>query len=183
VLGRRLQRSDHCQHHVAVRRRLNAPVHATQVGAVRASAAARHGGKSAGPRALEAGCAAPNGTCRRRASAPLSGTSAPPAAAGQAHLRMRHTVHARAGAAARHGGKTTGVDSVGINRRGVVNVRVRVQQKLACSVGENPVWSKYSKCVDGSRSSMMDVEDEHNHMRAAFGLCDRFGQPGTPAAE
>ena len=25
----------------------------------------------------------------------------------------------------------------------------------------------------------MDVEDEHNHMRAAFGLRDRIGQPGT----
>jgi hypothetical protein len=37
--------------------------------------------------------------------------------------------------------------------------------------------------VEGSRSSMMDVEDEHNHMRAAFGLRDRFGQPATPAAE
>jgi hypothetical protein len=24
---------------------------------------------------------------------------------------------------------------------------------------------------------MMDVEDEHNHMRAAFGLRDRIGQP------
>jgi len=30
---------------------------------------------------------------------------------------------------------------------------------------------------------MMDVEDEHNHMRAAFGLRDRIGQPATPAAE
>jgi len=42
---------------------------------------------------------------------------------------------------------------------------------------------KILKSVEGSRSSMMDVEDEHNHMRAAFGLCDRIGQPGTPAAE
>jgi hypothetical protein len=42
---------------------------------------------------------------------------------------------------------------------------------------------KIFKCVGGSRSSMMDVEDEHNHMRAAFGLHDRIGQPGTPAAE
>jgi hypothetical protein len=30
---------------------------------------------------------------------------------------------------------------------------------------------------------MMDIEDEHNHMRAAFGLRYRFGQPATPAAE
>jgi hypothetical protein len=29
----------------------------------------------------------------------------------------------------------------------------------------------------------MDVEDEHNHMGAAFGLRDRFGQPATPARE
>jgi len=42
---------------------------------------------------------------------------------------------------------------------------------------------KIFKCVEGSRSSMMDVEDEHNHMRAAFGLRYWFGQPATPAAE
>jgi hypothetical protein len=42
---------------------------------------------------------------------------------------------------------------------------------------------KIFKCVEGSRSSMTDVEHEHNHMRAAFGLRDRIGQPGTPAAE
>ena len=36
---------------------------------------------------------------------------------------------------------------------------------------------KIFKCVEGSRSSMMDVEDEHNHMRAAFGLRYRFGKP------
>jgi hypothetical protein len=42
---------------------------------------------------------------------------------------------------------------------------------------------KISKCAEGSRSSMMDVEDEHNQLRAAFGLRYRFGQPGTPAAE
>ena len=42
---------------------------------------------------------------------------------------------------------------------------------------------KIFKCVEGSRSSMMDVEDEHNHMRAAFGLRDRFGKPATPARE
>jgi hypothetical protein len=42
---------------------------------------------------------------------------------------------------------------------------------------------KIFKCVEGSRSSMMDVEDEHNHMRPAFRLCDRIGQPGTPTAE
>jgi len=33
---------------------------------------------------------------------------------------------------------------------------------------------KIFKCVEGSRSSMMDVEDEHNHMGAAFGLRDRL---------
>jgi len=42
---------------------------------------------------------------------------------------------------------------------------------------------KIFKCAERSRSSMMDVEDEHNHMRAAFGLRDRIDQPGTPAAE
>src|SRR6516164_3375770 len=36
---------------------------------------------------------------------------------------------------------------------------------------------KMFKCAERSRSSMMDVEDEHNHMRAAFGLRDRIGQP------
>jgi RNA polymerase sigma-70 factor (ECF subfamily) len=34
---------------------------------------------------------------------------------------------------------------------------------------------KIFKCVEGSRSSMMDVEDEHNHMRAVFGLRYRIG--------
>jgi len=34
---------------------------------------------------------------------------------------------------------------------------------------------KIFKCVEGSRSSMMDVQGEHNHMRAAFGLRDWFG--------
>jgi hypothetical protein len=42
---------------------------------------------------------------------------------------------------------------------------------------------KIFKCAERSRSSMMDVEDEHNQMRAAFGLRYRFCQPGTPAAE
>jgi hypothetical protein len=42
---------------------------------------------------------------------------------------------------------------------------------------------KILESTEGPRFSMMDVEDEHNHMRAAFGLCYRFGQPGTPAAE
>ena len=42
---------------------------------------------------------------------------------------------------------------------------------------------KIFKCAERSRSSMMDVEDEHNHMRAAFGLRYRFGKPATPAAE
>jgi len=46
-----------------------------------------------------------------------------------------------------------------------------------------PRMVKIFKCVEGSRSSMMDVEGEHNHMRAAFGLRDRIGQPATPAAE
>jgi len=46
-----------------------------------------------------------------------------------------------------------------------------------------PRMVKIFKCAERSRSSMMDVEDEHNHMRAAFGLRDRFGQPGTPARE
>jgi hypothetical protein len=30
---------------------------------------------------------------------------------------------------------------------------------------------------------MMDIEDERNDMRAAFSLCYRIGQSGTPAAE
>jgi organic radical activating enzyme len=42
---------------------------------------------------------------------------------------------------------------------------------------------KIFKCAERSRSSMMDVENEHNHMRAAFGLRYRFGKPATPAAE
>jgi hypothetical protein len=42
---------------------------------------------------------------------------------------------------------------------------------------------KIFKCVEESQSSMMDAEDEHNRMGTAFGLRDRIGQPGTPAAE
>jgi feruloyl esterase len=42
---------------------------------------------------------------------------------------------------------------------------------------------KIFKSVEGSRPSMMDFEDEHNHVRAAFGLRYRISQPGTPAAE
>jgi hypothetical protein len=42
---------------------------------------------------------------------------------------------------------------------------------------------KIFKCAERSRSSMMDVEDEHNHVRAAFGLRYRIGQPATPARE
>ena len=34
---------------------------------------------------------------------------------------------------------------------------------------------KIFKCAEGSRYSMMDVEDEHNRMRAAFGLRGRIG--------
>jgi hypothetical protein len=48
---------------------------------------------------------------------------------------------------------------------------------------KQPRVVKIFKCVDGSRSSMMDVEDEHNHMRPAFGIRYRIGKPGTPAAE
>ena len=42
---------------------------------------------------------------------------------------------------------------------------------------------KILECGEGPRFSMMDIEDEHNHMRAAFGLRYRIGQPGTAAAE
>jgi hypothetical protein len=34
---------------------------------------------------------------------------------------------------------------------------------------------KIFKCVEESQSSMMDVENEHNRMGAAFGLRDRIG--------
>ena len=42
---------------------------------------------------------------------------------------------------------------------------------------------KIFKCVGGLWSSMMDVEDEHNHMRAAFDLRDRIGQLGLAGTE
>ena len=48
---------------------------------------------------------------------------------------------------------------------------------------QRPRMVKIFKCAERSRSSMMDVEDEHNHMRAAFGLRYRFGKPATPARE
>jgi hypothetical protein len=46
-----------------------------------------------------------------------------------------------------------------------------------------PRTVKISKCTEGSRSSMMNIEDEHNHMGAALSLRDRIGQPRTSAAE
>jgi len=46
-----------------------------------------------------------------------------------------------------------------------------------------PRMVKIFKSAEGSRPYMMDVEDEHNHMRSAFGLRYRIGQPATPAAE
>jgi hypothetical protein len=55
------------------------------------------------------------------------------------------------------------------------------EKRLAGST--QPRMVKIFKCAERSRSSMMDVEDKHNHMRAAFGLRDRFGKPGTPARE
>ena len=42
---------------------------------------------------------------------------------------------------------------------------------------------KILECAEGSRFSMMDIEDERNHMGAAVGLCYRIGQSGTSAAE
>jgi hypothetical protein len=56
-------------------------------------------------------------------------------------------------------------------------------QRLLLTLCPTPRVVKIFKCIEGSRSSMMDVENEHNHMRAAFGLRYRFGQPGTPARE
>jgi len=53
-------------------------------------------------------------------------------------------------------------------RKGAIKLLVKSGNYLSRVV-------KIFKCVEGSRSSMMDVEDEHNHMRAAFGLCDRIG--------
>src|SRR5215467_2021076 len=46
-----------------------------------------------------------------------------------------------------------------------------------------PRTVKISKGTEGSRSSMMDIEDEHNHMGAALSLRDRIGQPRTSVAE
>jgi len=54
-------------------------------------------------------------------------------------------------------------------------VNEREFHPVAFKLDGHAVWSKYFKCVEGSRSSMMDVEDELNHMRVAFGLRDRFG--------
>jgi hypothetical protein len=59
----------------------------------------------------------------------------------------------------------------------------RWRRNSAIASSALPRMVKIFKCAERSRSSMMDVEDEHNHMRAAFGLRDRFVKPGTPAAE
>jgi hypothetical protein len=73
------------------------------------------------------------------------------------------------------GEDVAGVESLRARRHvGVDHVRVRLERENAVQI---------FKCVEGSRSSMMDVEDEHNHMGTAFGLPDRFGQPATPARE
>ena len=45
----------------------------------------------------------------------------------------------------------------------------------------DPAWSKCSNSL--RNHSLLSVEEEHNHMGAAFGLRYRFGQRGTPAAE
>jgi len=42
---------------------------------------------------------------------------------------------------------------------------------------------KILECSEGPRFSMMDIEDQRNHMGAALSLRYRIGQPGTPAAE
>ena len=63
----------------------------------------------------------------------------------------------------------------------IIEVRARVE-RLEEQRGRSRMV-KIFKCAERSRSSMMDVEDDHNHMRAAFGLRDRIGQPGTPARE
>jgi hypothetical protein len=47
----------------------------------------------------------------------------------------------------------------------------------------HPEMVKILECSERPRFSMMDVEDEHHYMGAAFGLRDRIGQPGTAAAE
>jgi hypothetical protein len=71
-------------------------------------------------------------------------------------------------------------------RRAWLVAELRAVEELASlsqlAGGEFGRMVKIFKCAERSRSSMMDVEDEHNHMRAAFGLRDRIGQPGTPAA-
>jgi CubicO group peptidase (beta-lactamase class C family) len=46
-----------------------------------------------------------------------------------------------------------------------------------------PRMVKIFKSAEGSRPYMMGIEDDHNHMRSAFGLRYRIGQPPTPAAE
>jgi hypothetical protein len=55
--------------------------------------------------------------------------------------------------------------------------------ELGHQVSQQTRMVKIFKSVEGSRPSMMDVEDERNHVRAAFGLRYRISQPATPAAE
>jgi hypothetical protein len=42
---------------------------------------------------------------------------------------------------------------------------------------------KKLECAEGLRFSMMEIEDEGNHMGADLSLPYRIGQSGTPAAE
>jgi hypothetical protein len=46
-------------------------------------------------------------------------------------------------------------------------------KSCGCRGGSRVV--KIFKCVEGSQSSMMDIEDEHNRMGTAFGLRYRIG--------
>jgi hypothetical protein len=67
------------------------------------------------------------------------------------------------------------VDPVGDGVRGAGDIdrgeaAAAIEEAMLPSAVVVPPVVKIFKCVEESQSSMMDVEDEHNRMRAAFGL-------------
>jgi hypothetical protein len=70
--------------------------------------------------------------------------------------------------------------------------RFGIQARLQAAWSKGNQWTmrlkqtrmvKILECSERPGLSMMDIEDERNHMGGALSLRDRIGQPGTPAAE
>ena len=60
--------------------------------------------------------------------------------------------------------------------------RLQDHRDNRCHTGATGRMVKILECSERPGLSMMDIEDERNHMDAALSLRYRIGQPGTPAA-